>query len=174
MGFDDLAQVYDILADPESRLDREGPFLVRWAGGGARVLDLACGTGAHAAYLARAGCRVTACDLSAGMIARAMQERSHPGVRHEVRDLRRPPDGPFDRVLVIGNSLNLLPSRNEVTAALASIRRVLAPGGRLLLQVLNPRARVHREPRIVVRRGEIDGREAVVVSPSCPVTAAGS
>ena len=168
MAFNRIAAVYDMLANPERRLAREGAFLARWAGNGARILELACGTGIHAEFLARSGARVVACDLAASMIEYAQRTRSHPGIRYEVRDMRQPPTGPFDRVMILGNSLNLLPTREDVARTLAGIHRQLAPGGRLLLQLLNPEAEGNGRARQIVRTATLDDREVLVIKSMVP------
>jgi SAM-dependent methyltransferase len=162
----DHAAAYDLLHPPEARWAREGAHLCAWAGDAIRVLELACGTGAVAAGLARPGRTVVATDLSPAMIARA--RAAHQGVEFAVGDLRRPPAGPFGRMLVLGNSLNLLPDRAAVAEALAALRAVAAPGGRLLLQLANPDGPRYREPRLVQRSADHDGRPLVAVKSLVP------
>src|SRR5512143_2989861 len=75
-GYDRWAAVYDHEANP--LLPLEEP-LVREALGdvsGRALLDLGCGTGRHALWLASAGAVVTAVDFSQVMLGRA---RSKPG-----------------------------------------------------------------------------------------------
>lgn len=64
------------------------------------VLELGCGTGANAVWLARQGFTVTAIDLSETAIAQAEERAAQAGVpvRFLVGDLRKDPklDGPFD------------------------------------------------------------------------------
>jgi SAM-dependent methyltransferase len=50
-----------------------------------RILDLACGTGAHAIYWAEQGHRVTAVDLSEMFIAKARKQASERGVEVDFR-----------------------------------------------------------------------------------------
>ena len=167
--FDAVAAAYDLLAAAPERWRREGPFLERWVGAEARVLDLACGTGVHAAALAQgSGRRITAVDLSPAMIARATVTRAHPAITWMVGDMREPPAGPFDRAMILGNSLNLLPDRAAVRATLAAIRAVLVPGGRLLVQILNPRLPRHREARHVVKHGVSDGVALSIIKSLVP------
>ncbi len=162
--FDAVACAYDLLAADPERLRREGPFLERWVGSAGSILDLACGTGVHAAFLAGGGHRrVTAVDLSPAMITRARTMRPHPGVTWLVGDMREPPRGPFDRAMILGNSLNLLPDHAAVATTLRAIRQILLPGGRLLVQVVNPEHPRHRQPRQIVRRGAGAGAEVTII-----------
>lgn len=102
---------------------------------GARVLDVACGTGDLAIRAAelRPLATVLGVDAAEGMIALA-RARLRVGdvrdVRFEVGDLTRLalPDGAFD-VILAGYALRNVP---EYEAALAELRRVLRPGGVLL------------------------------------------
>jgi SAM-dependent methyltransferase len=167
--FDAVAIAYDLLAASPERWRREGPFLEKWLGSGTRILDLACGTGVHAHALAQGGGRlITAVDLSPAMIMRASAARPHPAITWLVGDMRHPPGGPFDRVMILGNSLNLLADRQEVRDTLAAIRTALGPGGRLLVQLLNPQLPLHREPRHMVKHGTVDGTAVSIVKSLVP------
>lgn len=167
--FDAIACAYDLLAANPERQRREGPFLERWAGSGTRILDLACGTGVHAALLAAsAGRRITAVDLSPAMLARAREARPHPAITWLPGDMRAPPAGPFERVMILGNSLNLLPDRQAVAATLTALRGALMPEGRLLVQVVDPCHPRHQETRQVVKRGVMDGVDLTMVKTLVP------
>jgi demethylmenaquinone methyltransferase / 2-methoxy-6-polyprenyl-1,4-benzoquinol methylase len=93
---------------------------------GARVLDVACGTGDLCLDLERAGHRPVGVDLSAGMLAAA--RTGAPLVRGDAEALPFP-RASFD-ALVCGFAL-----RNFVSldAVLAECARVLRPGGRVSL-----------------------------------------
>jgi len=104
------------------------------------VLDLGCGTGQLAARIHREspGARVVGCDFSHGMLARARARDR--GMRWVQGDAGRLPfrDGSFDAV-VSTEAFHWFPDKPR---ALAEIRRVLRPGGRLLLALVNPRLAV--------------------------------
>ena len=65
-GFDYVAAYYEVLSDNAARPQREGQFLAECLeqAPGRRVLDIACGTGIHAEFLAGRGADVTAADAS--------------------------------------------------------------------------------------------------------------
>jgi ubiquinone/menaquinone biosynthesis C-methylase UbiE len=100
---------------------------------GQRVLDLATGRGAVLPAAERVGRRGEALgiDLAEGMVQAANEEIGRRGLqaRALVMDAERLelPDGAFDRVLC-GFGLMFFPKRDQ---ALAEMRRVLRPGGRL-------------------------------------------
>lgn len=91
---------------------------------GARVLDLACGTGDLSRAASRRGYGVVGTDLSAGMLA-----ANHAGVPLAESDAGCLPfaDGAFDG-LVCGYALR---NFTDLAATLAEVARVLRPGGRL-------------------------------------------
>lgn len=169
MGFDLVALAYDVLSNPEKRLAREGVFLKRFSSPEARILDLACATGVHAEFLARWGARVTACDLSEAMIEVARARRAHDRVNYRVGDMRTPPEGPFDLILCIGNSLNMLPGHDAVRDTLAAAAARLAPEGKLLLHVLNPESRALEQPSVSVKTGAVNGHAATVIKTMTPL-----
>lgn len=106
------------------------------AGRTRRVLDIGCGTGQLAARIRQAlpAASVVGCDFSAGMLQRAVaRSQAIDWVRG---DAGRLPfrDGAFDAV-VSTEAFHWFPDQD---AALAELFRVLAPGGRLLLALVNP------------------------------------
>jgi len=98
---------------------------------GARVLDVGAGTGSLSLLAAYLGYRVTALDLSPGMLAKARAKAHDRGLEIEFVEgpATRPPDGPFDAVI----ERHLVWTTPDPTAALEAWRRVVAPGGRLAM-----------------------------------------
>ncbi len=99
-----------------------------------RVLDVGCGIGGPARYLAReVGCRVTGISTSASGVAEARRLSAADGdrVAFEVRDGMRNgfADASFDRVWVMESS-HLMPDKR---AMLGEAARVLVRDGRLVL-----------------------------------------
>jgi SAM-dependent methyltransferase len=100
--------------------------------GGARAVDLGCGTGVHTALLAERFSEVLAVDLSGPMIDFARRRRPEPNVSYQQRDLRSvqpAADGRFDLVF----SAYTLHHVVEFPSALYRMRSLLRPGGRILL-----------------------------------------
>ncbi|MBB0229118.1 methyltransferase domain-containing protein [Streptomyces calidiresistens] len=104
--------------------------LVRTAGGGP-VADMGCGPGWVTAHLRDLGLDAFGIDLSPAMIALARE--AYPDLRFEVGSMLAPglADGRL-RGIVSWYSLIHLPPP-EVPSYLAGFRRMLAPGGHLLL-----------------------------------------
>ncbi|MBI1745852.1 MAG: class I SAM-dependent methyltransferase [Acidobacteria bacterium] len=111
---------------------------------GERVLDVACGTGIvarQAAPLVGADGQVVALDMNPAMlaVARALPAPSGAAIDwQEGNAMALPfPDGAFD-VVLCQHGLQFFPDR---AGAVREMRRVLAPGGRALVIVLQALAR---------------------------------
>ncbi|MCO1661084.1 class I SAM-dependent methyltransferase [Pseudonocardia humida] len=116
----------------------ERPAVLELAGDvtGRRILDAGCGAGPLSAALRDRGARVTGIDASAGMLEVA-RRRLGPDADLRVADLAEPlpfPDDSFDDVVA---SL-VLHYLRDWGPTLAELRRVLVPGGRLIVSVDHP------------------------------------
>ena len=78
--FDDFADIYEAMIDWPKRLAHEGPFYRRLFEriGVRSAIDVACGTGHHAAMFHSWGLRVEGADLSPAMIDRARNSFGQP------------------------------------------------------------------------------------------------
>lgn len=137
-GYDRWAAVYDHDGNPLQAL--EEPELRRLAGDprGLDCLDLGCGTGRHALWLAERGGRVTAVDFSEEMLEQARRKPGAVAVRFLRHNLAAPlpfPEGAFDLVV----SGLVLEHIEDLDAFFLELRRVLRPGGRALLSAMHPR-----------------------------------
>ncbi|MGW2147049.1 class I SAM-dependent methyltransferase [Nonomuraea bangladeshensis] len=137
--YDPIAEGY--AAENENSLVNayyERPAMLELAGdvAGRRILDAGCGAGPLFAALRERGAVVTGVDASAGMLELA---RRRLGADADLRvvDLAGPlpfPDDTFDDVIA---SL-VLHYLEDWGPTLAEVRRVLKPGGRLLVSVDHP------------------------------------
>jgi ubiquinone/menaquinone biosynthesis C-methylase UbiE len=108
---------------------------------GGRELDLGCGTGCHAVLLAERFTHVDAVDLSLPMIEIARAKRSRPNVAYQQA-------GEYDLVLSV-MTLHHVP---DLQAALAHLKGLLAPGGRIVLADPYPaESALHPSRRILHR-----------------------
>lgn len=103
---------------------------------GQTLADIGCGHGAYHASLAAAGARITAVDASNGMVAEAyrLAQRNGWSVFALQADAQALPlaDGGFDRVMA-NHMLYHVPDQ---LAALRELRRIVRPGGRVLLATM--------------------------------------
>ena len=101
------------------------------------VVELGCGTGFYTQVLAERAARVVATDCSPGMLALAQELITAGNVRFQVEDCQRTslPDGAFDTVF-----MSLVIHFTEPALTVAEVRRLLKPGGRLIIANLDPQA----------------------------------
>jgi len=138
----DVAASYDRVADEYVRriadelrhkpLDRQllDRFATRVREAG-RVCDVGCGPGHVAAHLHQRGVTMDGIDLSSEMVARA--RRLYPDIEFRQGDMRTldVPDGTWAGIVAFYSIIHI--PRAEVVAVLRELRRVLQPGGFLLM-----------------------------------------
>ena len=110
-------------------------------GPGSRVMECACGTGGLTLPLAKAGYRMTGIDLSADMLAAAMEKARAAGVtvpfvRQDMRKLAAP--RPADCVLSTCDGVNYLDTPEKAAQFFAAAFAALRPGGALIFDVSTP------------------------------------
>jgi ubiquinone/menaquinone biosynthesis C-methylase UbiE len=125
---------------PEEESRREVAAMVELLGlpAGARVLDAPCGWGRHTRLFAEAGYRAFGMDLSPALLRRARGRRRAPP-RLAAADLRALPfaERSFDAVVNVFTSLGIMHTDTDDARLLREARRVLVPGGRLLVETMH-------------------------------------
>jgi SAM-dependent methyltransferase len=109
---------------------------------GQYVLDVGCGTGIDALYVASRGVNVLGIDASAEMVERAREKFSHARVAGRVAarvlDIESlgqlHAEGPFDGIISAFASLSSLP---DLAGFVRDAARLVRAGGRLILHLLN-------------------------------------
>ena len=137
-GWDQYAPFYD-WENAQTLGRRDVPFWRRVASAAqGPVLELGCGTGRVSLPLARAGIELVGVDRSAPMLERARRRIGKSRSRqlaHALRlirgDIRQLPfaDRSFSMVVAPYGILQSLIRPRDLTATLASVARVIAPGG---------------------------------------------
>lgn len=179
VAFDAVALDYDreFTRTPLARLLRAQVWarLAAHFGAGDRVLELNCGTGEDAVWLARRGVRVTATDSSPVMLRVAERKVRECGlgewVETQILDLAAPRPTPdervrFDGVLSNFGGLNCVPDLRPLAAFLAGRMK---PCGAVIFVPMNRWCAweivwhlLHRQPRTAFRRLRHGGVEARV------------
>ena len=143
-------------------------FLVDEEPAPGRALELGCGTGTNAVFLARQGFDVTALDVSPLAIERARARSLDEGVvvRFLVANLLSPPDlgPPFPFVFDCGCYHAV--RRSDPTGYVRTLQRVTAPGGLVLILAGNARQQRDHGPPVVAEhdlRAEL-GRDFDILS----------
>ncbi len=140
--FDDPRYLRSVVAEkPASESAAQAEAAARLAGcrPHARILDAGCGNGRHAVPLALAGYRPVGLDRSPLLLAaarRAGRGASWPRFARGSYSTLPFEDGVFDAALCLGTALGYLGDEGD-RAALRELRRVLGPGGRLVIETLH-------------------------------------
>jgi ubiquinone/menaquinone biosynthesis C-methylase UbiE len=134
-----LAPLYEIWARATESKPRRRVLELAAPRDGEDVLEVATGTGVQLIRLARArqGGRTAGVELAAGMLAQSRKRVRAAGLADRVElihgsALELPFDDHSFDVLVNSYMLDLLP-RDDIPRAVGEFRRVLRPGGRLVL-----------------------------------------
>lgn len=148
--FDEVSPRYDLLNDVlsagNSRLWRIAMTRAVQPRKGMHVLDLAAGTGTSSAAIAKHGAHVTAADFSEGML-RVGRDRhaDNPLIDFVWADATELPfdDDRFDAATISFGLRNV----NDPRRAIAEMRRVVRPGGRVVIcEFSTPPAALVRAP----------------------------
>ncbi|SBW02747.1 putative Methyltransferase type 11 [uncultured delta proteobacterium] len=138
MGFyEELSRYYDEIFPVDAG---EMRFVSGFLAGKRDVLDIGCGTGNKTVLLSDSA-RITGVDADPGMIARARADNARPGITYEILDMaalgERFSPASFDGAVCLGNTLVHLTDPAAIRGLCASVRRLLAPGGVFVCQILN-------------------------------------
>lgn len=137
--FNSYAYYYDLLYKDKD-YDAEARFisglLAHHVSGAKEVLELGCGTGAHAAILAKTGLTVHGVDLSSDMLALANKRKASlsPEIADRLAfdqgDVRTVRIGKkFDAVISLFHVMSYQPENHDIRAALLTAKEHLRPGG---------------------------------------------
>jgi SAM-dependent methyltransferase len=174
-SYDNLADHYHLIfEDWEASVERQagvlGKILHQHCNlpGTARILDCACGIGTQALGLAKAGFRVTACDLSPRAVQRAALEASRRALDIQfftanMLDLDCLGAERFDAVLCMDNSLPHLQSAEQVIQAAKQMKARLRPGGSLMASLRDYDRLIVERPAVQAPSFYLDqGRRRIV------------
>lgn len=141
----------------KAQVDSLHALLRRWIPLGSQVLEIGCGSGRDARFLADLGCWVTATDASDGLLTHA---RAVASSLHNPQYLQRmyplAPSDPllqrkYDVVLAIAVLMHIPDS--ELSAFYSNLRTLTRPGGLVICSVRDGTvAAASDDPRLYVQR----------------------
>ncbi len=163
-GWDAYAPFYD-WENAQTLGRRDVPFWRRVASSAAGpVLELGCGTGRVSLPLARAGVHLVGIDRSEPMLDRA-RKRIRKSLRLVRGDIRSLPfeDETFPMVLAPYGILQSLIRPRDLTATLASVARVVAPGGTFGIDLVPDVPKWREYKNRVQLRGRAGGAQLTLI-----------
>ncbi len=175
--FDAYARYYDLLyrdKDYAAEVEYVASHIHEHAPQAKRILELGCGTGAHAEHLARMGYTVHGVDLSEAMLARAEARKaalpSEVAARlsfglGDVRTVRR--GETYEAVISLFHVMSYQTTNADVAAAFETAAAHLEPGGLFLFDFWYGAAVLTQKPEVRVKR--LEGDEIKVTRIAEPV-----
>lgn len=160
--FDAYARYYDLLyrdKDYAAEAEFVAAQLQRHQPAGKRVLELGCGTGIHAEYLARQGFHVHGIDLSAEMLAKAEARKASlpPEIAARLSfsqgDVRTARTGAqYDAVISLFHVMSYQNSNADLAAAFETAAQHLGSGGVFMFDYWYGPAVLLQKPEVRVKR----------------------
>lgn len=164
--FDAYARYYDLLyrdKDYAAEAKYLASLVRQHVPHAARILELGCGTGAHAEHLARMGCSVHGVDLSEVMLAGAAARRSGlptdlaRRLSFDKGDVRTVRTGEtYDAVISLFHVMSYQTTDADLAAAFETAATHLTPGGLFLFDFWYGPAVLAQKPEVRVKRLEDD------------------
>ena len=152
--FDNISDFYDKMTGYENSLKSRREIYKEFISEGMKTAaDLGCGTGLDSIALSLSGLKVTGFDISAGMLEKAKEKSA--GLQLDIEfynySLDTIPEAfsnMYSFAVSMGNTLANL-NRKGIEQALKNCYRMLQPGGKFLLQILNYEKILKKKERIV-------------------------
>lgn len=167
-------EVYRELYDPGSKVTRaevNGIIKMLQLKPGDKVLDIPCGYGRHCKFFAQKGYKITGVDLSNKLMEIAKAKYNHPNITYIKGDmtginLREK----FDVCLNLYISFGFYRNNNDNLRVLKNVSRHLKPGGKFLLELVNPFNAVSKERISGSRFEESENYYAIIKKTIEPAT----
>lgn len=157
--YDDLSSSYDAMINFNDALKRRKEVVDKFIDDKTKTAaDIGCGTGMDSISMALNNLRVTAFDISPGMIQQAKKNAEANNVKidfhnYEAKEIPVEFNDKFDLVISLGNTLANI-SGEDITQALKRIYSMLKTDGKFIFQVLNYQKVINEQERIVNITGD--------------------
>lgn len=160
--FAGYSRYYDLLyrdKDYATEAEFVNTLLQRHTTGAREILELGCGTGAHAESLARLGLSVHGIDVSETMLACAYERKHRLSAEiasrlvfssGDLREVRL--EGMFDAVIALFHVMSYQTKNSDIAAALATASRHLKPGGIFIFDFWYGPAVLNERPEVRIKR----------------------
>src|SRR3989344_8495553 len=138
-NYDKLAEYYDVLElKASNNYEQKNDFLdkIFKKNKVKTVLDMTCGTGAQAIGIHKRGYKVTASDISKGMLEVAKKKAKGLDIKFYHGDIRTSQFGKFDAVIAIFNAIGHL-SKKEFEEAIGNVSKNLNRSGCFIFDIFN-------------------------------------
>ena len=175
--FGNYARYYDLLyrdKDYAGEAQYVHQLIQRYAPGARSVLELGCGTGAHAVLLAGEGYRIHGVDLSTDMLERAearlaeMPPELASRLEFSQGNIRKIRIGrSFDAVLSLFHVMSYQTTNEDLHAVFATVKAHLKPGGVFIFDCWYGPAVLSDRPAVRVKR--VEDEEIAVTRVAEPV-----
>jgi SAM-dependent methyltransferase len=162
--FDTYARYYDLLyrdKDYAAEAQYVHKLIHKYVPGARSILELGCGTGAHAVLLAGKGYRIHGVDLSPEMLERAKSRLAEMPpeqasrldfARGDIRTIRI--NSKFDAVLSLFDVISYQTTNEDLRATFATVKAHLRPGGVFIFDCWYGPAVLTDRPAVRVKRVE--------------------
>jgi 2-polyprenyl-3-methyl-5-hydroxy-6-metoxy-1,4-benzoquinol methylase len=139
--YDEISDFYEKMIDFNKNLELRIDAYRRIFDKKGKAADLGCGVGLDSLALAKNGHNVTSFDISAKMINETKKNAARYGVKINARvnSFGTVPESfnkKFDYVLSVGNTIAHIDS-SGLRSAVRKMHRMLVPGGKIFLHILN-------------------------------------
>jgi SAM-dependent methyltransferase len=164
--FGNYSKYYDLLykdKDYTAEAKHVNEVLQKCLPGAKSILELGCGTGAHAVHLIKNGYTIHGVDVSEAMLARAEKNKKNldPSLsRHlsfsigDIRDVRL--KSMYDAVIALFHVISYLPENEDIQAVLSTVRSQLKKGGIFLFDCWYGPAVLTEKPEVREKQFEDD------------------
>lgn len=150
--YNEVSGIYEKMIDFEKNMMLRIDAYKNIFPGKLNMLDIGCGVGLDSIALALNGHNVSSLDISPNMIEEARANAKKYGVKINAAvgsfdSIPKKFEGKFAAIISVGNTIAHINTK-ELKAALKKMNKILAPGGKIFLHILNYELIIKESKRI--------------------------